>query len=197
MSELTQEDVYRPESEGGSPEKRGGEHPGGSSELAGLHDLEAALRRLALIASRQEERRQTVEAEIERWKRWAEEDGAQDRKEEAWLRSQIALFASRWIAEGHTRGKTVSTPSGRVELHAQPPLYQRDDAPLTEWAVANGFLRQPRIPDPVVDWEGIKRATVRHGDRLMLPGGEIVPGVTVADREDSVTVTLSEQQGRM
>ena len=71
--------------------------------------------------------------------------------------------------------------SGTLVLKKQHPLYDRDEGALLAWA-------ETTVPELVkvkkeVSWADLKKQADVSGDKLMLDG-EIIPGVTVIERED-------------
>ena len=71
--------------------------------------------------------------------------------------------------------------SGKLVWKKQQPLYERDEAALLTWA-------EQTIPELVkvkkeVNWADLKKQADVSGDKLLLDG-EIIPGVTVIERED-------------
>ena len=71
--------------------------------------------------------------------------------------------------------------SGKLVWKKQQPLYERDEAALLNWA-------ETTVPELVkvkkeVSWADLKKQADVSGDKLLLDG-EIIPGVTVVERED-------------
>ena len=71
--------------------------------------------------------------------------------------------------------------SGKLVWKKQQALYERDEAALLAWA-------ETTVPELVkvkkeVSWADLKKQADVSGDKLLLDG-EIVPGVTVVERED-------------
>ena len=77
--------------------------------------------------------------------------------------------------------KKYKLVSGTMVLKRQQPLYERDEGALLAWA-------ETTVPELVkvtkeVSWADLKKQTDISGDKLLLDG-EIIPGVTVVERED-------------
>ena len=77
--------------------------------------------------------------------------------------------------------KKYKLVSGTLVLKRQQPLYERDEGALLAWA-------ETTVPELVkvtkeVSWADLKKQTDVSGDKLLLDG-EIIPGVTVVERED-------------
>lgn len=77
--------------------------------------------------------------------------------------------------------------SGKLVWKKQQPLYERDEAALLTWA-------EQTIPELVkvkkeVSWADLKKQADVSGGSLLLDG-EVIPGVTVIDREDVFEVQV-------
>jgi len=71
--------------------------------------------------------------------------------------------------------------SGKLVMKKQQPLYERDETALLNWAEAT-------VPELIkvkkeVSWADLKKQADVSGDKLLLDG-EIIPGVTVVERDD-------------
>jgi len=71
--------------------------------------------------------------------------------------------------------------SGKLVMKKQQPLYERDETSLLNWAEAT-------VPELIkvkkeVSWADLKKQADVSGDKLLLDG-EIIPGVTVVERDD-------------
>ena len=77
--------------------------------------------------------------------------------------------------------------SGKLVWKKQQPLYERDETALLTWA-------EQTIPELVkvkkeVSWADLKKRADVSGDNLLLDG-EVIPGVTVIEREDVFEVQV-------
>lgn len=77
--------------------------------------------------------------------------------------------------------------SGKLVWKKQQPLYERDETALLAWA-------EQTAPELVkvkkeVSWADLKKRADVSGDNLLLDG-EIIPGVTVIEREDVFEVQV-------
>ena len=77
--------------------------------------------------------------------------------------------------------------SGALVMKKQQPEYVRDEAALLTWA-------ETTVPELVkvkkeVSWADLKKQADVSGDKLLLDG-EIIPGVTVVEREDVFEVQI-------
>ena len=71
--------------------------------------------------------------------------------------------------------------TGTLVMKKQQPLYERDETALLNWAEAT-------VPELIkvkkeVSWADLKKQADVSGDKLLLDG-EIIPGVTVVERDD-------------
>jgi hypothetical protein len=161
-----------------------------------LEGLGRLFRALENAESRILELEQTAEAEARRVAAWLDRETAPDRELATRLRALIADFARQQAQRQQAIGghKRVSCPFGECEVRAQQPEYERDAEILSAWAEANGYTRTPPPPAPMTDWERIRKAGTPRGDRLVLPDGEVVPGVVVRERPDSVIIRTSRKE---
>jgi hypothetical protein len=165
-----------------------------SAPLVAVTDRESlgqALRQLRDAQSRIAENIATHDAEVKRIGLWLSQETAMDyatiQNLTALIRPYALAEAERQVAMGGH--KRVSHPDGECDVRAQQPEFERDVELLTPWAVANGYLRQPKVPDPELDWNRLKGDATVRGDRLVLgETGELIPGVTVIARPDQVTI---------
>ena len=77
--------------------------------------------------------------------------------------------------------------SGKLVWKKQQPVYERDEGALLAWA-------ETTAPELVkvkkeVSWADLKKQADVSGDKLLLDG-EIIPGVTVVEREDVFEVQV-------
>ena len=77
--------------------------------------------------------------------------------------------------------------SGKLVWKKQQPLYERDEADLLAWAETTA----PELVKTVkaLSWADLKKQADVSGDKLLLDG-EIIPGVTVVEREDVFEVQV-------
>ena len=83
--------------------------------------------------------------------------------------------------------KKYKLVSGTLVLKKQQPVYERDEGALLAWA-------ETTAPELVkvkkeVSWADLKKQADVSGDKLLLDG-EIIPGVTVVEREDVFEVQV-------
>ena len=110
-----------------------------------------------------------------------------DRERAAFLEGQLEAHLLNLRATDD-RIKSVRTPWGDINSRQQPADFQRDDAVLKEWMLANGWTTTRTVTD--INWEGLKKACEAKAGRLVTPDGETVPGVDVVDRLPKVTIEV-------
>ena len=99
----------------------------------------------------------------------------------SYLRAKLMDYFMTVKTQDTKTMKKYKLVSGTLVLKRQQPLYERDEAALLTWA-------ETTVPELVkvkkeVSWADLKKQADVSGDKLMLDG-EIIPGVTVIERED-------------
>lgn len=126
--------------------------------------------------------------EMDRIGAWLADRKAPRAKRRAWLQRSLEQW---WRAEqgGPKAPKSTTLPGGKVSMRKQPAVWSIDPDQFVVWARTSApeLLHQRPAPDPTPDRDAIKRAA-RVVDGIALIAGEIVPGVSVEDREDAVTI---------
>lgn len=167
-----------------------------------VNDLETAAEAQRRIAYFQDEMKKIdtiTEQQIEPFKKKIErieEWGEQSKQElidkqssyeallEVYLRNEI----SKQIQSGKKPKKTLKLPYGKITLKKQQPEYTKDEVTLMEYAKQIGKIRVKES----IDWENIKKNCQVQGGYLVDGNGEIVPGVTVTERNDKFEIKLDE-----
>ena len=114
--------------------------------------------------------------------------------------NDVAFFESMltpYFAERMEGGFTKSTktkisyklPTGSLVLKHQQPKFDRKDDELLPWLKANR-------PDLVkvkeeANWAELKKAVKISGENVVTSDGEVVPGVTVTEQEDTFEVEVN------
>ena len=100
----------------------------------------------------------------------------------------------RMTEAAHKRTKTTesySLPSGKLILKKQNPEYDykthQQDA--IAWLKANKMERFVKVKEEL-DWEGLKETTGTIGGNVVTEDGEIIPGITVTEREEKFVVEV-------
>jgi phage host-nuclease inhibitor protein Gam len=105
----------------------------------------------------------------------------------SYLRGKLMEYFQTVKTQDTKTMKKYKLVSGTLVLKRQQPLYERDEATLLTWA-------EQTIPELVkvkkeVSWADLKKRADVSGDNLLLDG-EIIPGVTVIEREDVFEVQV-------
>ena len=105
----------------------------------------------------------------------------------SYLRSKLMEYFSTVKTQDTKTMKKYKLVSGTLILKKQQPMYERDEAKLLTWA-------ETTAPELVkvkkeVSWSDLKKQADVSGDKLLLDG-EIIPGVTVVEREDVFDVQV-------
>ena len=104
----------------------------------------------------------------------------------------IPYFADR-MEGGFTKStKTKTTyklPTGTLVLKKQQPKYERNNAELLPWLKANrpDLVKVEESPN----WAELKKAIEINGESVVTKDGEVVPGVTVTEQEDTFEVEVN------
>ena len=99
----------------------------------------------------------------------------------SYLRAKLMDYFMTVKTQDTKTMKKYKLVSGTLVLKKQQPMYERDEAALLTWA-------ETTVPELVkvkkeVSWADLKKQADVSGDKLLLDG-EIIPGVTVVERED-------------
>ncbi|MGK4251092.1 host-nuclease inhibitor Gam family protein [Bacillus licheniformis] len=171
-------------------------------EIFEVHDLETATeaqRRVAYFKRKQAEIDEVADKQIERLKmqierleHWQEEAKKEYVEREDFYKHRLERYMREEVRKMQENGKkpkkTIKLPYGTIKLVKQQPEYQRNENDLLEYAESKGFVRVKKD----VDWAAIKNKAKVFGDKLIDADGELIPGVTVVDREDKFTVEVNE-----
>ena len=100
----------------------------------------------------------------------------------------------RMTEAAHKRTKTqesYSLPSGKLILKTQNPEYDyKTHAKDTiAWLKANKMEQFVKVKEEL-DWDGLKKTTGTIGGNVVTEDGEIIPGITVTEREAKFVVEV-------
>lgn len=182
-SEAVAADLIRLTSEGVTNEQAVEEQP----PIMDLVELGRAFRALANARSRIDEIVQTARAETERIQLWRQQATEKDQRTVTYFEGLIGAYALSRREDSKGHDKSLTTPYGRVETREQEPEYIKEDKPLLAWATQRGYVRHQTMVS--LDWARLKKDAERQAGGVLVLNGEVVPGVTVRDREPTVTVT--------
>ncbi|KAA0812277.1 hypothetical protein EI976_09620 [Bacillus licheniformis] len=171
-------------------------------EIFEVHDLETAAeaqRRVAYFKRKQAEidavadkQMDRLVMQMEKVKLWHEDEKKEYVERENFYKHRLERYIREEVRKMQENGKkpkkTIKLPYGTIKLVKQQPEYQRNENDLLEYAESKGFVRVKKD----VDWAAIKNKAKVFGDKLIDADGELIPGVTVVDREDKFTVEVNE-----
>lgn len=166
-------------------------------EVSDLETAAEAQRRIAYFMEEQQKIDQIAEKQIapflekiEKIKLWQEQEKEKYVKRQAFYENRLEQYMRQEVEEQKKKGrkpqKTIKLPYGTLKLTKQQPEFQRNDSELLGYAKENGFLKVAES----VDWSSIKSKCTVFGDKLIDPQGQLVPGVTVVERDDKFTVVM-------
>ena len=108
----------------------------------------------------------------------------------AWAESNLRAYFDTVPTKASKTQKSYELPSGKLVLKKQEPKYETEDEKLVPWLKAN----RPELVKikESSDWANLKKelAVSPDGTAMVTEDGEIVPGITVTQREDKFSVTL-------
>ena len=105
----------------------------------------------------------------------------------SYLRAKLMDYFQTVKTQDTKTMKKYKLVSGTLVLKKQQSVYERDEGALLRWA-------ETTAPELVkvkkeVSWSDLKKQADVSGDKLLLDG-EIIPGVTVVEREDVFEVQV-------
>lgn len=153
-----------------------------------------ALRKLAKIERSRNEARAAAKAEIERMQAWLADEEKKADQERGFFEFHLEDYHRRLFAE-NPKEKTIKLPHGELQLRAQQPEFQKDEAVLLTWAKENRkeFVVTPPPPEPKLDWAELKKSLiveVEKGQAFDPETGELIPGLTVIKRPEKFNIKL-------
>jgi hypothetical protein len=92
----------------------------------------------------------------------------------------------------HKKTKTqesYSLPEGKLVLKVQNPEYKREDATVIDWLKKNKMTEFVKVKEEL-DWAGLKGATTALDGNIVTEDGEIIPGVSVIERDAKFVVEV-------
>lgn len=162
-----------------------------SGERFTIQDLDSAnwaFRKLAAIERKRKEIQELADREIERIKDW------QNQEEESLNNSKEffeGLLTEYFVRQRELDPKfKLSTPYGRVSSRKQQPKWIYDNDKVVEWLKENDkeLIRVKYEPDK----REIKKKYEVVGNTVVTEDGEIVEGITIENRPDSINIKVVE-----
>ena len=84
---------------------------------------------------------------------------------------------------------SYETMSGKMVMKRLGPAFDVDDAVLVPWLKENGLEEFVKVKE-TVNWDALKKTVKVTGDAVVTEDGEIVPGITVTEREPDFQVVI-------
>lgn len=157
--------------------------------ITNLEQATWAMRKLRALAAKEVDIRKVAEGELKRIQQWLETE-LRDIDSGRQFFTGILEAYHRNTIQDDPKAKTIKTPYGKLKLTKQQPEFLRDEDAIKNWAKVN----KPDIlipQEPKLDWAGLKKQLQVAGDKAIDPStGEVVPGVTVTEREAKFTVEV-------
>ena len=138
------------------------------------------------------------EAEADRamWKAHYE---AQMQKVNESADSAVAYFTAKleeyFASVPHKVTKTQESytlPGGKLILKKQQPKFEVDDDTLVPWLKSNFMAHLVKVKESA-DWATLKKVVNVSGSGVTTDEGEVIPGVTVAQRPDVFKVEMEDE----
>lgn len=109
----------------------------------------------------------------------------------AWAENNLRAYFDIVPAKATKTQKTYDLPSGKLVLKHQEPKYDTKDEELVPWLKKNQMPELVKVKESA-DWANLKKQlkVSPDGTAMVTQDGEIVPGITVTQREDKFSVTL-------
>lgn len=161
---------------------------GGRFVVADLNSANWAFRKLAAIEQKRKGIKELADKEIERIRKWQEQ-------EEKGLNNSKEFFEGL-LTEYYVRQKEVdpkfkiSTPYGKVSSGKQQPKWNYEDEKVLNWLKKND-VELIRIKEEVNKAE-LKKKYQIVGNTAVTEDGEIVEGITIENRPDSINIKVVE-----
>ena len=157
-------------------------------QITNIDSCNWAFRKLAVVKLKEDDIKMTAEDEIYRITQWKNKELEKLEGEKEFFEG---LLQEYFLKEKAVDPKfKINTPYGKVSSRKQQPEYKYDVDKFIEWAKDNNHDNLIRTRYDV-DKAKTKKSFVISGDKLVdADTGEIVEGVTVASREDTISVTI-------
>lgn len=156
-----------------------------------IDNLEAAnwaFRKLAAVERKRKEIQEIAQKEIERIKAWEEQEiGNLDNSKEFFK----GLLTEYFVRQRELDPKfKLSTPYGRVSSRKQQPKWIYEDEKVLNWLKEND-TELIRIKEEI-DKVELKKKYQIVGNTVVTEDGEIIEGITIEERPDSINIKVVE-----
>lgn len=152
---------------------------------------EWAVKRMRFAARKRDRLLAGIREEIETMQRRADQIEKDYEEDTAFFRGQLMAYMATVDVEETKTQQKYELPSGTVlRRKSRAPEFTRDEEALLSWAEAN---------DPALvkvkksaDWMAIKKGGLVQGNAFVSKStGEVIPGVTVSEREPEFVIDVS------
>ena len=159
-------------------------------KIKDLNGANWAFRKLKAIEEQEKEVKRLADEEFDRINEWLKTELARTDRDKGYFEG---LLTSYLITEREKDPKfKVSTPYGKVSTRKQQPNFEYDVNKFIDWAIDNERADLIKVTKTPIKAE-VKKVFEIHDGRLIDPEtGEIVEGIEVVDRPDSVIVKVAE-----
>ena len=159
-------------------------------KIKDLNGANWAFRKLKAIEEQEKEIKRLADKEFDRIDEWLKTELARTDRDKGYFEGLLTAYL---ITEREKDPKfKVSTPYGKVSTRKQQPNFEYDVNKFIDWAIDNEREDLVKITKTPIKAE-VKKVFEVHEGRLIDPEtGEIVAGVEVIDRPDSVIVKVAE-----
>lgn len=147
-----------------------------------------AFRKLKAIKDKEKEVQDLYQAEIDRIKSWKDKELKQFENGKEFFESLLTeYFIEQKKIDPNFK---VSTPYGKVSSRKQQPKFKRDEDILLQWTKQNKpeYVKVKESPD----WAGLKKEIEVKNNVAVTKDGEIIEGVIVEERPDSINVKVAD-----
>ena len=145
-----------------------------------------AFRKLSATEQKRKEIKELANKEIERIREWQEQETkGLDNSKEFFEGLLVKYFARQKEVDPKFK---LSTPYGKVATRKQQPKWVYDDEKIIEWLRTNDpeLIRIKEEPSK----EDIKKKYTIVGNNVVTENGEIVEGITIEERPESITIKV-------
>lgn len=136
-------------------------------------------------------------AQLEKMEAWyarqLEKAKAVHDKTVQWAESNLRSYFDSLEAKKVTKTQvSYELPSGKLVLKHQEPKYETKDEELVPWLKKSGMADMVKVEESA-KWSDLKKTLqiAPDGQSMITQDGEVVPGVTVTQREDKFTVKVN------
>ena len=159
-------------------------------KIKDLNGANWAFRKLKAIEEQEKEIKRLADKEFDRIDEWLKTELARTDRDKGYFEGLLTAYL---ITEREKDPKfKVSTPYGKVSTRKQQPNFEYDVNKFINWAIDNERADLIKVTKTPIKAE-VKKVFEVHEGRLIDPEtGEIVEGVEVVDRPDSVIIKIAE-----